>query len=158
MNLYRPTRGLFVLTLFCVACLGCLPCAPVAAASCTFTSVNSLNFGVYNVFDASANMSGVGSLRVSCKGGGGPFAVRLSTGQSNRYASRLMSSGAHSMLYNLFTSPARTVVWGDGTGGSSTVMVSKNSTVTLSVYGLIPARQDVAVGVYMDNLVADICF
>lgn len=141
-----------------VLALAITPSVAPAAASCSFTYVAPVSFGVYNVFDASPNLSGIGGLGVSCKGGGGPFVISLGTGQSHSYVSRVMQSGNQSLHYNLFTNPSRTVVWGNGSGGSGTVTVTKNSTVTLSVYGLIPAGQDVGVGTYADCLIATINF
>ncbi len=130
-----------------------------AAPSCSFTSVTSVSFGVYNVFAAFSNKSGVGSLTIRCQGGGSPsFVVSLSTGQSNTYASRVMKSGANSLNYNLYINAARTAVWGDGTGGSSTATASPNGTTNLDIFGRIPAGQDVGVGVYGDNLVATVYF
>ena len=46
----------------------------------------------------------------------------------------------------------RTYIWGDGTGGSSTMSVTKNSTSTLSVFGQVPSGQDAATGTYTDNI------
>lgn len=129
-----------------------------AAASCRFSTVTPVNFGVYNVFNTLPDNDGVGSIRVVCSGGGGPFVVTLSSGQSSSYASRVMRSGANTLNYNLYTAAARTLVWGNGTGGSGTMTWTKNSTTTLSVYGQIPAGQDVPVGVYTDNITAIVNF
>ena len=158
MTTYKTVRHALCLRLGCAVALAITPCVAFAAASCAFTYVAPVSFGVYNVFDASPNLSGVGALGVSCKGGGGPYVVSIDTGQSQSYVSRVMQSGNHSLHYNLFTNPSRTVVWGNGAGGSGTVTVTKNSTVTLSVYGLIPAGQDVGVGTYVDSLMATINF
>jgi spore coat protein U-like protein len=69
-----------------------------------------------------------------------------------------MRNGGNSLGYNLYTSASRNVVWGDGTGGSSTMIVNKNRNTTLSVFGQIPAGQDVAVGTYSDNITTIINF
>ena len=132
--------------------------AAIAATSCTIDSVASVNFGTYDVFSSFTNNNGVGSITIRCQGGGSSFIVSLSSGQSNSFVSRIMRSGGNALNYNLYTSAARIVVWGDGTGGSGTMSVSKNSTTTLSVYGQIPAGQNVAVGVYSDNITTIINF
>jgi len=136
----------------CVTLLAGTPQASLAGPACAFTSETPVSFGVYDVFTALPNNNGVGSIVIKCTGGGGPYDVTLSTGQSNNYVSRLMRSGNYLLNYNLYTSTARTIVWGNGSGGSSRVSVPKNSTQTLSIFGHIPARQDVAVGVYSDNI------
>jgi spore coat protein U-like protein len=131
----------------------------LAAPSCTFTSVTAVSFGNYDVFATLPNNNGVGSLTIRCIGGGGPsFVVTLSTGQSNSYASRVMKSGVNPLNYNLYTSAARTVVWGDGTGGSSAGTAPANGTTALSVFGQIPAGQDAAVGTYTDSITATVNF
>jgi len=130
-----------------------------ALASCSFRSVTDVGFGTYNVFDTLPNASGVGSITIKCQGGGGnAYDVTLSTGQSYSYASRSMKSGANALSYNIYTSATRSIVWGDGTGGSSTQTVYKNSTATLSLFGQIPAGQDVANGTYTDDLIATVNF
>jgi spore coat protein U-like protein len=129
-----------------------------AETSCAIDSVTAVNFGTYDVFSPLANNNGIGSISIRCQGGGPTFLVTLSKGQSNSYASRIMNSGGNSLNYNLYTSAARIVVWGDGTGGSSAMAANRNSTTTLSVFGQIPAGQDAAVGIYTDSITTLINF
>jgi spore coat protein U-like protein len=70
-----------------------------------------------------------------------------------------MKSGANPLGYNLYTSAALTSVWGDGTGSTVTVSGSlplttgsRVQTVTVNVYGNVPALQDAKVGAYNDNV------
>lgn len=136
-----------------------LPAPTSAAPSCAFSSLIPVSFGAYDVLSASPNINGVGSITISCQGGGPTtFVVSLSAGQSNSYASRVMKNGVNSLNYNLYTSAARTIVWGNGTGGSSTMTVARNQTTTLSIFGAIPAQQDVAVGNYLDSISAAVFF
>ncbi len=133
------------------------PQSSVAAPSCSFTSVSAVNFGIYNVFATVANNSGVGSLTIKCQGGGAAtFVVTLGTGQSHNYTSRVMKKGADTLNYNLYTSSARNLIWGDGSGGSSTMTAGRNTTTTLSIFGQIPAGQDAAIGIYSDNITATV--
>jgi spore coat protein U-like protein len=125
--------------------------------SCEVNSVSAVDFGSYDVF-SSLNDNSVGSITIRCKGGGSTALVALSSGQSNSYSSRLMRSAGNSLNYNLYTSAARIVVWGDGSGGSSALSVNRNSTTTLSVFGQIPAGQDAAVGAYSDSVTTIITF
>jgi spore coat protein U-like protein len=135
-----------------------IPITSFAATRCAITAIASVDFGTYDVFSSFPNNNGVGSITIDCQGGGSNILVALSNGQSSNYVSRLMRSGENSMKYNLYTSAARNVVWGDGTGGSSTMMINKNSTTTLSVFGQIPAEQDAAVGFYTDSITTIIIF
>jgi spore coat protein U-like protein len=125
---------------------------------CAISSITSVNFGTYNVFSSLSNNNGIGSITIDCEEGESNPLVTLSRGQSNTYVSRTMRSGRNLLGYNLYTSAARNVVWGDGTGASSTMMVNKNRTTTLSVFGQIPAGQDVTVGTYTDNITTIINF
>lgn len=59
-----------------------------------------------------------------------------------------MSNAISTLDYNLFTDPAFTQVWGDGTAGTFTMMSNGND--ILRVYGQIAAGQNVADGVYSD--------
>jgi spore coat protein U-like protein len=129
-----------------------------ARAACQFTSVSDVNFGSYNVFARSHNNDGVGSLRIKCQGGGKAATVMLSAGQSHNFSPRTLRSGAHLLNYNLYTSAARTIVWGDGSAGTSTMTAGKNANSELDVFGSIPEGQDPAVGNYTDNIVVTVNF
>jgi spore coat protein U-like protein len=129
-----------------------------AATRCAISSITSVDFGTYNVFSTLSNNHGIGSITIDCQDGVSNLLITLSRGQSNTYVLRTMKSGGNSLGYNLYTSAARNVVWGDGTGASNTMTVNKNGTTTLSVFGQIPAGQDVAVGTYSDNITTIINF
>jgi spore coat protein U-like protein len=132
--------------------------ASLAAVNCTIAAT-PVGFGSYNVFAASPNDNGIGTLTIVCSGGGaGNYPVTLSTGQSGSYASRVMKSGANPLNYNLYTSAARSTIWGDGTGVSSSMTAARNATTNLSVYGRIPAAQDATVGTYADSITATVTF
>jgi spore coat protein U-like protein len=154
---HRVFPGVTVLLIFAV-----LSHPFPAAAACRFKSISDISFGVYDVFSAHPNTSGVGSLSISCSGGDehehSNFEVALSTGQSNSYAYRIMKYGSNSLNYNLYTNAARTVVWGNGTGSSSVMSASRNSTSILSIFGLIPDGQDVAFGTYTDSITVVVNF
>jgi spore coat protein U-like protein len=135
-----------------------LPNPAFAETRCAISSITSIDFGTYNVFSPLSNNNGVGSITIDCQDGRSNLLVTLSRGQSNTYVLRTMRNGGNSLGYNLYTSASRNVVWGDGTGGSSTMIVNKNRNTTLSVFGQIPAGQDVAVGTYSDNITTIINF
>ena len=63
----------------------------------------------------------MGSVAVQCTIGILPsFQVALSTGGSGSYATRKMSNGTDTLSYNLYTDAGHTIIWGDGSGGTST--------------------------------------
>jgi spore coat protein U-like protein len=81
--------------------------------------------------------------------------ILLSTGSSGSFTPRRLFSGGNSMQYNLYINAGRTQVWGDATGG--TVKMSDSQLVVVgtnqySVYGRIPALQDLPPGTYTDTI------
>ena len=154
-RLYRPNYAKYCTIVSILFAIFLYPL--IARSDCNFTSVTGTGFGTYNVFTPISNTSGVGGLTINCKGDTPSFVVGLSAGQSNTFSSRVLKSGGNTLNYNLYTSAARTVIWGDGTGGSH-VLTFQNITTTLSIYGEIPAEQDVMVGSYSDNIIAIISF
>jgi spore coat protein U-like protein len=133
---------------------------PWPAWSACSVSAEPLTFGSYNpqsLLPADAQ----GNVRVSCTfllGVLVTYSVRLSAGSSGTYVSRQMSGLSTSLHYNLYTDPTRLLVWGDGTGGTSTVnqaslLVVGTVAINHPVYGRIAAQQNVAPGNYSDTIV-----
>ncbi|HKS94426.1 MAG TPA: spore coat protein U domain-containing protein [Gammaproteobacteria bacterium] len=57
------------------------------------------------------------------------------------------------------TGAARTAIWGDGTGGGVPVTQAfNNNRVRLSVYGRIPAMEDIAPGSDTDHITATVTY
>lgn len=131
-----------------------------AIANCS-VSVTTVAFGSYNPFSGSVSDS-TSTIQVSCSLGGlislgVSYEIKLSAGGAGSYAPRRMSSGANTLNYNLYTSNARTTVWGNGTGSTGTISdgyllglftVNRNYTV----YGRVPALQNARGGAYADTI------
>lgn len=143
--------------------------APAGAAVSCSVSATAVAFGVYNPFSAAPANSN-GTVTASCTLLSGPtttvsLQVSLGTGGSGSFSPRRMTSGGQSLAYNLFWSTAYAQVWGDGTGGSfygvATLTVSAlNPTqqATGTMYGQIPAGQDVGPGSYADTIVITLTY
>jgi len=140
-----------------------------AAATCSASTVGAA-FGSYDVFAGTASTT-TGSVKVSCSLGAELFVtinytISLSAGSSNSFAQRTMKSGANTLGYNLYTSNAYSTVWGDGSGSTSTVSGNMtvwffvpNASTTTTVYGRVPASQDVAVANnYQDNVTVTVTY
>jgi spore coat protein U-like protein len=140
-----------------LACLlsafGMLAAAPLHAASCTLT-VQPLAFGNYD-FQSSQDLQSVGHVIVSCDTSTG-FTVALSPGGGS-FAARSMQNGTHRLFYNLYTDATQTMVWGDGSAGSSLVADS-GTEVDRTVYGSVPAGQNPYIGVYSDVITVTLSF
>lgn len=127
--------------------------APASAVTCTVTP-QGVAFGSYDTLSASPT-DGTGNINVSCDASIS-FTVSLSTG-SGTYTQRIMSGGANQLGYNLYTDASRTTVWGDGLGGTSNVSAT-GSNVDLSVYGRIPAQQNVPANAYSDTVTVTVAY
>jgi len=134
---------------------------PVAgnAFQCSSTPVS---FNSYDVFSAAPTYS-TGTVSVSCNNPNQqamPVTIAINGGRSGTFNPRQMRAtlGADSLDYYLFTTAARTVIWGDGTGGSSTVtnIVSKSAPWNAPIYGSLPPRQNVSAGSYADAVVVTV--
>lgn len=126
-----------------------------AVGACT-VEANGVPFGTYNPF-SSAPLDGAGTITITCPSQTS-YTVSLSTGNGT-YAGRLMQSGTETLEYNLYTDSGRTTIWGDGSGGTSTVSGSDAGMGTShTVYGRIPERQNPLVGGYTDTLTVTISF
>lgn len=80
------------------------------------------------------------TISVKCTKNTG-YTVLLNGGVGGTVAQRLMSSGANTLQYQLYTTIALGSVWGDGTGSSVTQTgtgAGVATTNTLTVYGQVP--------------------
>ena len=72
-----------------------------------------------------------------------------------------MKSSGNSLNYNLYTDATYTSIWGSGSGGTSSVSKTNGSGETgstITIYGKIPAEQDVYAGSYSDSITITISF
>jgi spore coat protein U-like protein len=130
-----------------------------AQATCTISTM-SVNFGNYNVFNAAA-VDSTGRVTYRCNAAAANISIGLSTGASSSYNPRRMYKGAEALGYNLYRNAARTTIWGDGSGGTSVYFRAdppNNSNVNVTVYGRLPAGQDVSAGSFSDTVTAVINF
>jgi len=131
----------------------CLALPALAHAACNVTVVN-VAFGNYDVFNGS-DTDTTGTVKVTCDAGTS-YTISISPG-SGTFASRVMTNGKNQLDYNLFTDPQRLTIWGDGTGGTATVAATDTG-ATYTVYGLIPALQNVQAGSYFDTLTVTVTY
>lgn len=143
----------------------------VAAVDCS-VSATGVAFGVYDPFAASPDDS-VGTIAVTCRHVPPTraerinYTVTLSAGGSGAYSQRRLSAGATLLGYNLYADGGRSQVWADGNSATVTITGSMvvgpgvgngTRTATHTIYGRIPALQDVAPGSYTDSIVVTLAF
>lgn len=131
------------------------------ALTCKFTSITGVSFGSYDVLSASPRTA-TGTITYSCTTVAGVhlMTMNLSAGSSGTFANRTLKSGANVLNYNLYSTAANTQVWGDGTGTTYQFSVdpTDKNAHSLTVYGTIPAGQDVGVGSYIDTITVTMNF
>jgi spore coat protein U-like protein len=143
-----------------LAALLTAPSPTAAIGSCSFNSTVGVNFGAYDVFNTTPTDS-TGSMTYTCVSLLSTITIDLSKGGGSGYIPRRMHKGSDHMDYNLYLDASFVTVWGNGTGGSSRygpVTPPLASPVTVTIYGRIPARQNVKWGSYTDTIVATINF
>lgn len=136
------------------------PGLAAAAMRCDVT-VLPFVFGLYAPGDP-VPLDVTGSVDVRCVGTPGTFFATLSPGTSGSFAQRYMLSGASRMNYNLYVNPGRTLIWGDGTGGSLPIGRNKvrsgRDDFSLPIYGRVPPGQSVGAGAYADDVIVTVVF
>jgi spore coat protein U-like protein len=150
------------------AVLGCALLAALAApiahalvSSCT-VSASSVAFGNYTA-DSPGVLDSTGTIMVTCTvvNANNPVTVALNTGASGTFTMRTMLSGVDILNYNLYLDAGHSQIWGDGSGGS--LLYSHNVTngkpdFNVTVFGEIPALQDVAAGDYTDIITVSVSY
>lgn len=154
----RRTKGRWLLAAAMAAAL--IVGAP--ADACTI-SATGVVFGTYDPRAAGPD-DGTGSIDIACHPSDQSLTIALSTGGSGSFSARRMSSGPAQLDYNLYTGSSRTIVWGDGSGGTSTVTLTEGYVsggrrrFSADIFGRIPALQNVPAGSYVDTIVVTVTF
>jgi len=137
-----------------------LATAAAAEAACTI-STTAVSFGSYNVFAGSPD-DATGQIRYRCSAPRPPVVtIQLDKGGAPSFNPRQMRQGSQTLNYNLYLDSTRTTIWGDGTGGTQTYRRNNpptNQNINVTVYGRIPAGQDVSAGTYSATVTATIFF
>ncbi|WP_071190297.1 spore coat U domain-containing protein [Trichormus sp. NMC-1] len=121
-------------------------------------NVSSVNFGAYDVFNNISTTS-TGSINYDCSSASPvptSITIDLSKGNSSSYNPRQLKSIDDSLNYNLYLDAAGQFIWGDGTNSQNYINSALTGTVT--IYGIIPARQNAKVGTYTDSITTTINF
>ena len=135
------------------------------AFKCDVTATN-LNFGNYDTM-APAPCDSTASINVACnmppQHPNSPLTVTISIspGSSGSFAQRQMqSTSTDNLNYNLYSNASFSTIWGDGGGSSSTQVGFVTSTTPwdATLYGRIPALQNIRAGSYSDTITVTIDF
>lgn len=148
----RGIRPVLLLVLLLLAWLG-----DAAAAECS-AHLKGLDFGRLAASDGSP-ADAIGAVEVLCHGTPGEaVAYRISLMQgSGDFAQRRMDGAPHALHYNLYTDPAHTVVWGDGSASTvvvadSYILPAQSQVRDYPVFGRVHVQPQASAGHYRDSL------
>jgi spore coat protein U-like protein len=128
-------------------------------ANCT-VSTSALAFGSVNVIGGT-NVDGSGGLTITCTNGTAwSAAAGIGSGTGASFASRRMTFSGNTLNYNLYTTAARTIVWGDGTASTATLSGTGTGTAqSVIVYGRVGSGQTSApAGGYADTIAVTVTY
>jgi len=150
----KGKRPLLALTVLLGALL-----AGQGTARAQFCSVSTtpVSFGIYDVFSPTP-LASTGTVSYRCLLALG-MTIWLSKGGAPTNDPRRMSNGSDDLKYNLYLDPAHTLIWGDPNPNAYDAGWPGLWTLhTVTIYGLIPAEQDVVAGTYTDTIVVTFQF
>lgn len=130
--------------------------------NCVIDSASALGFGAYDPI-AATPLDNSSTIVVRCtKSTAFDIGLNAGIGAGATVTTRKMSNGAETLDYSLFTTAARTTVWGNTVGADTVADVGlglgAGKTITKTVFGRIPAAQDAAPGDYTDTITVTVTF
>lgn len=139
---------------------------PCKKCYCSVTATE-VAFGAYYPLVGSA-VDSTGDVEVSCGtdtiGDVMSYSIELSGAKKGSKPRELKGPQGDRLEYNLYTDPARTLIWGDGKGSTYTVTESYTFTVlccvtnNYTVYGRLDSGQNVQPGSYSDSITIKVDF
>lgn len=131
-------------------------------ANCKLSNAVAVAFGTYDPVDVnySTDLQATGSFDIRCTKG---VTAALTINNGNNYSSpnRRMVGGTDSgvfLNYQLYTTAGRTTVWDTSVGGTVSYTATNSSNTTQSIYGTVPAGQNVSAQAYSDTVTVTATF
>ncbi len=152
-----------------ILCWGTSIPALAATATASFTvtatamkacsiSATPQNFGSYDP-TAATPLNSTSTITILCTTGT-EYNVGLNAGSASgaTVTTRKMTNGANTLNYALYQDSSRTINWGNTVGTDTVGGTAGGTAATLTVYGQVPAGQNVPVGAYSDTVTATITY
>lgn len=126
-------------------------------SSCSVAATNH-SFGNYDPL-AVLPTNGSSSVTVQCTLLT-PYNVALNagTGSGASVTTRKMTKGSDTLNYSLYRDPTCSLIWGETIGTDTLAFVGTGLAVAHTVYGRIPAGQNVNTGTYTDTITVTVNF
>ncbi|MGH8849472.1 MAG: Csu type fimbrial protein [Casimicrobiaceae bacterium] len=132
---------------------------PAWGASCTVSSSPKLGFPDYDVFVPSpTTTSQIAKFRCDVKQTTITIGIgRSATSGSISNRQLAQTAGTGRLNYNIYKDGGYSSLWGDGTAGTSPLMVNTTAkTTSVPIYGKIDPGQDAPVGIYKDTVIVSV--
>jgi spore coat protein U-like protein len=115
------------------------------------------------VANASTPLPGTGTITTTCTTGAAPVITlgqgsNAGGGSTDAAPVRQMANGASKMAYGLFQDSGHSIVWGNTPGTAPASIAGTGVAQNATVYGQIPAGQNLPSGSYADTVVATVTF
>lgn len=124
-------------------------------SACSVTAAN-LAFGTYNPLAPGATTATT-TVSVQCTLlSAYTIGLNAGTGTGATVSARKMTKGADTLDYSLYQDPAHALVWGETIATDTVAGVGTGLAQTVTVYGQIPASQNVNVGAYTDTIIVSV--
>ena len=130
-------------------------------SSCS-VSLTGINFGTV---DPMSDDLATSTVTVTCTITGNGSAISLPivlTTGSGSFTTRTLKSGTNFLNYNIYTDSARSIIWGNGIGGTSTstvsVSFSSSGSQSATLFGKIPSQPKAIPGTYNDTITASVTY
>jgi spore coat protein U-like protein len=161
-----PIPGLRLCACVLAFC-GLAPVLPALAASGTDcrvdTSSAQIAFGTYDPLSA-LPLDATGTINVVCDKNNVAIRVELDRGGGGSYLPRQLRSGTQSLAYNLYVDSTRSIVFGNGGGGTqagagtTSAIGGAEFRAQVPVYGRIAPGLDAGFGNYSDSISVSVTF
>lgn len=137
--------------------------------SCSVLANGSISFSGFSPI-VSGNTNAMGSFTLRCTavlgGISADYSIALSQGNSGVYTSRTLLKSSTPLTYNLYTTTARTIIWGNGTGttgvvtGSLPILILGGTDQVINVYGKMTGPQPLVTpgGTYTDSITITVTY
>lgn len=122
-------------------------------------NVSNLNFGTYQSPYQYSDILSSGNINLSCdsSSNGNSVGIKLSSGQSENF-DRYLTNGHDKLNYNLYLDNNRSVIFGDGSNGTSMYNGTLSSNNNINIFAKVPKNQNVSPGNYQDNIIFEVTF
>jgi spore coat protein U-like protein len=137
-----------------------MPVQAQVNANCNFTSSNTMDFLTYDPTGANAAAPLGGSVVVSVRcTRGASVSIGIDTGANAGQvagSTRAMKNGANYLGYDFYQDAAYATLWTNAAPGLYSFVSASNNPFPVTVYGRVPANQDVPAGLYQDTVVVTV--